>query len=287
VTTLLEQALDAKLCRKSPAVRRTVALGAQAVAHCTLSLRAKDCGIPQPVLVNSIPKSGTHLALQIARTLPGTHYVGRFVAERPSLSLKQRNKDQIRRRLLAIEAGEVAAAHVHYHNFAEQALRISHAIHLFIRRDPAEIVRSEIHYLGTMAWHHRMSARFRRAGPLEALELAIFGAPDRPDLYPAFADRIAPFLGWLDHSNVLQISFESLRDPARQREEIGRMAWFLKARGLDPGRNWVDAAMKGIQPAASHTFSDRQRGKGPPFTERQLAALMPVRRALGYREPCP
>ncbi|WP_293418517.1 hypothetical protein, partial [Phenylobacterium sp.] len=39
-----------------------------------------------PIIVNSIPKSGTHMLMQVARAMPGTRYYGSFVARIPSWS---------------------------------------------------------------------------------------------------------------------------------------------------------------------------------------------------------
>lgn len=277
-----DKVLSTTVARKIPAVRRGIALAAQ---FTDMFAPRPDFGgkeFSRPIFVNSIPKSGTHLALQIAGEIDGTRYLGRFVAERPSLTLHQRSDRAMQRRISSIRNGEIAGGHVHFREATRQALETRRVVHLFIRRDPAEMVLAECHYLRTMARHHRMSGQFRKAGVEGALDLAVFGSPDRPDLFPPFSQRIAPFLGWIGNGSVLELFFEDLADPTRRRSHLMRIAWFLQGQGLDPGRDFCARAARGIRPETSHTFSGRNRSEGAKLQDRHLEELAPIRRALGY-----
>lgn len=146
-----------------------------------------------PVLVNSVPKSGTHLLMQIARALPGTRYYGSFIAQQPSVTLRTRSADEICTLIGRLAPAEVAGAHLHHSETTAAALRDRNVLHLMIIRDPLDVLQSEAHYLAEMNRFHRMAREFAGLPTPERLELALNGSAQIPDRYPQFLDRIQPY----------------------------------------------------------------------------------------------
>lgn len=88
--------LDLPITRRSNLVRKGLAYAMQAPRTARrLVSGPKAFQARPPVIVNSIPKSGTHLLMQIARALPDTRYYGSFLAQTPSISLKLRSQDAV------------------------------------------------------------------------------------------------------------------------------------------------------------------------------------------------
>jgi hypothetical protein len=154
-----------------------------------------------------------------------------------------------------------------------------------IVRDPADILQSEIHYLSRMNRYHRMASQFRRADEEQRLHLAVHGSAETPGLYPDFASRIEPYLGWSEDANVCLLRFEELASDSGRRQAVGAVvdAW-CRAGGVlaaaDQQQAIADSLEAAIDPGRSHTISgrDRNRGLSPTVLER----IAPVRAALGY-----
>ena len=248
-------------------------------------VRRSDFASAPPIVVNSLPKSGTHLLLQIARAMPGSHYYGRFVATAPSVSLKQRSPDALARRIRRFMPGETAGAHLHYLPEVAHALEEINALHLFIYRDPRDVIISEVHYLTDMNRWHRMHKHFRGLPDSHArLALALNGLDLR---YPEANARMLPYAGWVDAPSVIAIRYEDLIGP-RQGDEIARIVAAWQARGGAIETDELERRLReSIDPKRSHTFREGGSGKwrrGLTNTEadRITEYLKPALTAYGY-----
>lgn len=204
--------IDSKLANESNLIRKTIAYAYQiprSVAR--LRARAEDFAEHPPVLVNSIPKSGTHLLLRVARSLPGVVYYGSFLASAPSLSLVPRDQQAINFHISRIAPGEVLGAHLYHSDESADRLKAINACHLFIYRDPRDIVLSEAEYLASMNPWHRMHRFFKSVtAPQERIRMVIEGVPEAQGVYPDLRARLLPYLGWLDEPDVLCLRYEEL-----------------------------------------------------------------------------
>lgn len=154
--------MDSRLAVKSNVARKGIAYALQ-VPRAVRRTRAStvDFASAPPVIVNSIPKSGTHLLLQVARALPDTRYFGSFVGWASSLRLVARDQRTLDRMIGRITPGEVAGAHLHFSKATADALNRVNAVHYLIIRDPVDVLLSEVHYLRHMHRFHRMAREFR------------------------------------------------------------------------------------------------------------------------------
>lgn len=282
-------ALDWPFVLKNTALRKAVAYALQAPrALASLGAYPERFVVRPPIIVNSIPKSGTHLLLQMARALPQSLYFGSFLAQAPSLTLKPRSQATIDFHISRIVPGEVVGAHLHYSPETSRALQKINALHLFIMRDPYDIAMSEQHYLAHMNRFHRMSREFQGLSPEKRLDLVMNGSKCRPDLYPSIEKRLTPYLGWMSDSRVLTIRFEHVSTDARRREVAKTLAeaWEAKVEGAPVRTQDLDARIcNAVSPARSHTFvpsGAKERLPGWNWSDVDRERLDGLAQSMGY-----
>lgn len=219
--------------------------------------------IAPPVIANSVPKSGTHLLLQILSALPNLRPWGLFLASQPSFTFTPVKSRVMSARIHAMANRELAGAHIHWSPSVQAAISERSAVHFFIYRDPRDVVVSEAHYLGEMNRWHRLHRHFRAIPDLQArIRLSIEGLDPSSGLeYPNIALRYGRYLGWLDDDRVCAVRYEDLTGP-NCRSVVGDIARHWMAR--DGGRYCLETltehSLNAIRPEASHTF--RRGGAG-------------------------
>ncbi|MEO0421576.1 MAG: hypothetical protein AAF184_04535 [Pseudomonadota bacterium] len=252
--------IDSSLARRSNVARKAIAYSLQGARTARrLVARPQDFAHAPPIVANSIPKSGTHLLLQIARALPRTRYYGSFLAWASSLDLRKRPERSIAFHLDRVVPGEAVGAHLHFSEATSAKLESINALHLMIVRDHEAIIRSEAHYLRHMNRFHRMAREFRGLDERAALDRVRDGSPHHPELYPSFEERIRPYKGWRQDPRVVIVRYEDFEDPAAREQTVARIvqAWAGRAKGA--GSLDLDActrhALASIAPERSHTYT--------------------------------
>lgn len=285
--------IDSKIALQSNLARKGIALALQA-PRALHRWRATGDDYEQhpPIIVDSIPKSGTHLLMQVARSIPNTQYFGSFVAWSSSLSLKKRSDQAMLSRLSRIAPGEVVGAHLQYSTTIKDALRQRNAAHWLIIRDPVDVLLSEAHYLRTMNRFHRMAREFRGLDWEQSIERALHGSSTRPDLYPHFEARVSPYLSWLKDNTCSVVRFELLRGAATRECEIQRLiAGWIDACHDGPSdlNRLTNQALAALDPAKSHTVSSRQKDREDEQrqTLAQNGSIRQLRRDMGYESDTP
>lgn len=280
---------------ENPIVRRSSVLrkgGAFAIKPISAMQRAltsaRSYANDPPIIVNSVPKSGTHLLLQITQSLPGNVYRGNFIATNPSTSLKERTSQKLAKMVRGLLPNETLGAHIYHSAEVQSALKEINAVHLFIYRDPRDVITSEAFYLAEMNKWHRMHKPFSELEtPAERLELALSGLDER---YPECNARLLPYAGWLECPNTVAIRYEDIAGD-KQEVEISRIveAWIEKGGQVENSEDLIKILKEAVQPSKSHTF--RRGGSGKwreSLNERQAEditkRLMPSLKAFGYNE---
>ncbi len=258
--------LDLPFVNKLTPVRKGAAFALQIPRYLRrLNSTPDDFESNPPVIVNSIPKSGTHLLMQIARALPRTRYYGSFLAQQPSLTLRRRGQREIDAGLARLVPGEVIGTHLHYTPETASLLRQVNAVHLMIIRDPIDVLLSEAHYLRSMARFHRMHREFKGLDEGQARQLALAGSGPSRDIFPAFPERIKPYAGWLDDPDCCVVRFEQFALTAERRKAVETIVefWAGRIHLQKPGEleGIVEHCIAAIDPARSHTTSTRKREK--------------------------
>jgi hypothetical protein len=267
--------LRAGLSSRNPFVRKgaEALLRFQKLFH-SLGAMPDDLKRRPPVLINSMPKSGTHLLMQIAEGLPERVNYGEFVATMTrSFQFRERSVEEICRLIRRILPGEIVRGHLAFEAQYPDELAARNVVNYFIYRDPRDIAVSSTHYLRTMNPWHKLHKYFRETRSLgEALELNIRGLqPPVPGVdFPDIGCRLACYQGWLRDANCFAVKYEELQSESRPRV-IRQMAEFYAARSARPVD--VDACtqnmISAIAPEQSHTFrSGKKAGWRSEFSRR-------------------
>jgi len=266
---IFEQLLDTRIARRSTPVRKAIAYSSQPFKK----LLAGDSEVPT-VLVNSIPKSGTHLLLQIARALPGTSYFGTFVSQVPSISLSLRSSEQVADLMRDLTPSEVVGAHIYFSHEAEEALRSSSMLQLFVYRDPRAIALSTEKYLANAVYWNKAGRAVAAIGSTEERQMAVIsGLRDKAGswILKPLSERISPYVGWAGSEQCLSFRFEDLvSDP---RSGAAQVTEAFNALSHGP-RATTESLVASIDPAKSHTFRSGSRDEWrSALSPRAIAAV--------------
>ena len=220
-----------------------------------------------PVLLGiSFPKSGTHLLDQIllgfSNVAPFAKRVHSFYAEYDGESGAKRDPEQALVWLDSLSVGDVASAHLFARPDALTRVISPKFIPYFIFRDPRDVVVSHVFYVTDMEAHHVHHDYYQSLPDFNSrLKTSILGRPDADVEFLNIAERFAPYLGWLDHKEVLAIHFEDLiHDRTATLTRI--MDHLLARTPLPTSRQLIlDALETSINPKKSPTFRSGKTGE--------------------------
>lgn len=241
------------------------------MSYCKRLLPHPNPALP-PVLVNSVPKSGTHLLYQLFENDPAVKDFGEFLASTPSVTQRELSAAKMVRRIERLRRGELFRGHLFHDDGVVQALCRMNVVHFFIYRDPRDVVCSEAHYLATMnRWHrmHRRFAGFAEAKDRIALSIDGIGNGSTDPYFPDINVRYRRYLPWMYERTVCAVKFEDLVGVS-QVESVRRiMTFYGAAKGESPSgiESHVATAMEQINPTRSHTF---RKGGGVRTWERHF-----------------
>lgn len=230
--------------------------------------------VPQdgwPILLGiSFPKSGTHLLDQIllgfSKVAPFSLRLHSFYAEYEGETGVKRAPAQAIRWLDSLHPLDVASAHLFARPEAVDRLISPHFVPYFIFRDPRDVVVSHVFYVTDMEARHVHHDYYQSLSDFdERLKVSILGRPELDIEFPNIAERFAPYLGWLDHPEVMKIHFEDLvNDRAATLNRI--IDHFLARVPLTTPRNVIlDSLESSINPGKSPTFRSGKTGEWKKF----------------------
>ncbi len=220
-----------------------------------------------PILLGiSFPKSGTHLLDQIllgfSNVAPFSKRVHSFYAEYEGESGAKRSPEQALAWLDSLHTRDVASAHLFARTDVVKRVCSPKFIPYFIFRDPRDVVVSHVFYVTDMEARHVHHDYYQSLSDFNTrLNVSILGRPDTDVEFLNVADRFAPYLGWLDHDEVLPIHFEDLiHDRASALTRI--MEHFLTRAPLPSNRQLIlDTLETSINPKKSPTFRSGKTGE--------------------------
>ncbi|MDQ3003790.1 MAG: sulfotransferase domain-containing protein [Chloroflexota bacterium] len=232
--------------------------------------------VPQngwPVLLGiSFPKSGTHLLDQIllgfSNVAPFSKRLHSFYAEYEGESGRKRTAEQALTWLDSLSPRDVASAHLFAREGAVARVCSPKFVPYFIFRDPRDVVVSHVFYVTDMETRHVHHNYYASLPDFNSrLTVSILGRPDdRPERsrrveFLNIADRFAPYLGWLEHPEVLSIHFEDLiNDRSATLTRI--LDHFFTRVPLHSHRQPILSSLESsINPAKSPTFRSGKTGE--------------------------
>jgi len=266
---------------KARLVRRLLRRLRQQIRYARFSLR----GLPI-LFANSFPKSGTHLLTQVLRAF--TEIGPAVDSGLPAVVMYEGDGGRLRSEVEIIAdlkrflPGDIGYGHLHAFSQAVEILAAPPFATYFILRDPRDVAISHVHYVTEMEprhAHHRLFA-YELSTFEERLAATITGVPQADPPLPGLADRLKPYLGWLDNPHVLTIKYEALfvdrQSALRAILEHAMRQGFPLSHGLEEALRVLDSH---IQPQRSPTF---RKGGAGGWRE----AFTPQQKQL-FKEYCP
>lgn len=178
------------------------------------------------VLLNSVPKSGTHLVESALERFP----LMRNAGWRTLMSWDSAN-DDVLRRLRGIGRGKFATAHLTASPEIWSTVKAQGVKVVFVIRDPRDVVVSRYKYATEIDLTHFAHETFRDLpDDRSRLMASIRGVPG---VLPPIGESLARFAPWLGHDDVYVCRFERLvgarggGEDQQQRAEMNDIAEFL------------------------------------------------------------
>ena len=213
-----------------------------------------------PVLINSFPKSGTHLLYQLFENLPNLKKYNTFVASMPSVTQIQKSEIKTVNLINSIVRGELVRSHLFYKPVYDKILNEKQIVHFFIYRDPRDVVISEANYLYDMNKWHRLHKYYKKYPNLDdRIMFSIKGNAfhKTPITYPNVVKRFEKYKGWLSSPHAYPVRYEDLAGKNRYEVIKIMMSHYLKISNEDLDVNTlVEKAISNINPRKSHTFRE-------------------------------
>lgn len=229
------------------------------------------------VLGNAMPKSGSHLIIQV---LQGLTRLGPFVNPGFPPVNRSENNDKLQDELILkniqkMRSGDIAYGYISAKEPFLSALTSPGRATIFVYRDPRDMVVSHVFYATQMHTGHGMHQYYNQElhSMEERINAAIQGVevPEAP-LTPV-KEKYEAYLGWLDQPDVLCLRFEDL---ILQRQiALGKILDYLETRGFKtqtPRPAAIATLEQAIIPKKSGTFRKGKPGNWQEhFTDKNKA----------------
>ncbi|HEY0828140.1 MAG TPA: sulfotransferase domain-containing protein [Bacilli bacterium] len=178
-----------------------------------------------PFFMNSAPKSGTNLIIQILLGMPKVQLHPQFAFFEGFPADGGVNF----KKLSQIKPNQFVFGHVYYSPEWADMLRKLKMKHLFISRDLRDIVVSYTYYVVMKYAHHPMYSELVRLKTFKERFLLFINGMNTPALkYPNIAEWHMRFHPWINHPEVFYLTFEELMSSRElRRRTINRIVDYL------------------------------------------------------------
>jgi len=217
------------------------------------------------VLGNAMPKSGSHLIIQI---LQGLTRIGPFV--NPGFPPVNRTEDNrqlsikgILENIYNMRPGDIGYGYLDARDEFVSALTRDGLASIFVFRDPRDMIISHVFYATEIFPDHGMHEYYTNhlSTMEERINAAIGGVQDNGLELMGVKDRYDAHLAWLDQPEILCIRFEDLRKD--QESAYLRILDYLEIKGYEPSISKQEAVItlgEAVQPKKSGTFRSGRVG---------------------------
>lgn len=208
--------------------------------------RFEQAPLRQPVLVNSVPKGGTHLLRNILRMfVPVNQHHDRDFVQVPNMHLH----------LDAFNPHEPRLASGHLLFSDQSAANIRHARHILLVRDPYDWVLARARFFVSEEFEQENIAHLKSGvfSTEAILNMMIFGIHQKsPALIDVFTHNAAAWLG----AGVHLVRYEDAVAAVRGIDTVEGEAFFtdlLQAAGIDRPADWRERVIVGADRKQSRT----------------------------------
>jgi hypothetical protein len=221
------------------------------------------------VLGNAMPKSGSHLIIQVLQGLPR---VGAFVNPGfPPVNRGEDNSKQpdnaVLQAIRKMRPGDIGYGYISASKPFVSALTQPKRATIFVSRDPRDMIISHIFYATEMHQEHWMHSYYTETLHTmeERINAAILGVDVPGSELTSIHRRYEGYLGWLERPEVLCLRFEDLI--LNRQDALARILDYLETRGYRP-RLTRQQAIATLEAAVAPTKSGTFR-KGKPGNWRE------------------
>jgi hypothetical protein len=228
-----------------------------------------------PFMLNSIPKSGTHLLKQILMGIPGMQHhpdKGMFGYYKYQ---PQKQLDQIKK----LSHNEFVNGHLYYSPEWEAFFKGLNLKQVFVMRDPRDIVVSYAYFIPTLPIHP-LYATFTQEGFTHKDRIKFLiegGEPITETKYvqPDVTEWFTSFSKWSERENVFTVKFEDLTSQMKKLHTVHRLVKFLWGHQPVPFTRpvMVGKMIQNINPGTSPTFRKGAVGGWRNEFDEELIAL--------------
>jgi len=210
------------------------------------------------ILVNSFPKSGTHLLYQLFWKSNFVNDYKSFIASHPSRQKKQNSYIKVNQNINDLLKAELIRGHIFYHKSTEELIKNKNIINYFIYRDPRDVVISEANYLYNMNRFHILHKYFKKVNFLEdRIKFSIMGNDflNTGGTYKNIKDRFLDYKGWLKGS-CHSIKYEDLVGSNQSQIVRDILSFYIENSDVNfKVDEIIKDSIKSIDPSKSHTFN--------------------------------
>tara|TARA_B100000614_G_C14561605_1_gene497401 strand:- start:4072 stop:4905 length:834 start_codon:yes stop_codon:yes gene_type:complete len=210
------------------------------------------------ILVNSFPKSGTHLLYQLFWKSNFVNDYKSFIASHPSRQKKQNSYIKVNQNINDLLKAELIRGHIFYHKSTEELIKNKNIINYFIYRDPRDVVISEANYLYNMNRFHVLHKYFKKINNLEdRIKFSIMGNDflNTGGTYKNIKDRFLDYRGWLNGS-CHSIKYEDLVGSNQSQIVRDILSFYIENSDVNfKVDEIIKDSIKSIDPSKSHTFN--------------------------------
>jgi hypothetical protein len=248
-----------------PDLKHRLKLGRWQVRRGLVALRwgSQSLAKTPSVLGNAMPKSGSHLIIQV---LQGLVDVGPFV--NPGFPPVNRTEDNRKlpeaamlENLRRMRPGDIAYGYVQARPEYIRELTRSGKSSVFVYRDPRDMIVSHVFYATEMNDQHGMHVYYSEkvTNLEERINAAIQGVAEKDAGLSSVKTKYENYLGWLEVPEILSLRFEDLI--LDQDRALARILEYLSTRGFESmvsQKMAVERLKRAVAPSRSGTF---RRGK--------------------------
>ncbi|MAR84704.1 MAG: hypothetical protein CL869_00710 [Cytophagia bacterium] len=211
------------------------------------------------ILVNSFPKSGTHLLYQLFWESDYTNDFKSFIVSHPSRSKSENLINQTNSYIDNLLNGELIRGHIFYDKSTSELIKNKNIINYFIYRDPRDVVISEANYLYNMNKFHILHKHYKKiTNNDDRIKFSIMGNDflDTGFTYKNINDRFLDYKGWLSDINCFSVRYEDLINFNKNKTISNILNFYIKSSKSKQSLSQIlNKSIESINPSKSHTFS--------------------------------
>jgi hypothetical protein len=221
--------------------------------------------LQKPVIINSIPKSGTHLLSNMLFSVPYSKMRG-DATDADKFSDDSERFTFLKEQLTEFSEDTVFLGHIPYSKVIDNWLAEKEVKQVFVLRDPRDVAVSMHYYVmksGEKHYHYPLYSSLQSNE--ERLLRVIQGFGEGETIYEVNKDSIPnlklfyeAYLPWIESPNTYVVKFEDLINPEKKYKEVQGLLRFLE---ITPSNQNIDRMIqRGQNPKKSGTFRKGKTG---------------------------